>query len=370
VVQRDRASTPRSHWVKWVACVVCALLFLRNFSGVDLERTGQLVVQGGPWLLFAAAPFALAQALDTEAWRRVLSRLAVKVRLHELYPLRVAMEAMTVSMPAGVVVAESVAPRMLQRALGVPPAATVAAAGARRWLTMRAHAAYVAIGAAAAFVTFRAHEGALPWLRYAPFVVLGSALLPLGASLAVSLTLTTGSRATHVYDWLSRAPLPPLQRWLRCRREAFTETDAGLLALARSGESFLLATGLLVGAWLLESVEAFVLLSMVGAHLSFAEVLAFEAGLSVLRSLWFFAPAGLGALDLGYMTVLHALGVPDAAAVGAAFLVLKRGRELLWVAMGYAWMAFGLNDRRAATRRSWAHGFAHDATVALGPSGD
>lgn len=327
-------------------------------------HSGQVIVACGPALVFAVVPFALAQAFDTEAWRLVFARLSVRVRLYELYPVRVAMEAMTVSMPAGVVVAESVAPRLLERALGVPPAATLAAAGARRWLTMRAHSVYVALGAAACVAALHAHPGAFASLRYAPVVVLGSALLPLGASLGVSMTLSGGSRATALFAVLSRVPLPALQRWLVQRRDTFARTDAGFIVLARKEASLLAPTAWLVVAWLLESVEAFVLLHIAGARLSFVEVLSFEAGLSVLRSAWFFAPAGLGGLDLGYMAVLHALGVADATAVGATFLVLKRGRELLWVALGYAWMA--LRRRHTPAERE-AHSSPREPCCARNP---
>lgn len=101
VVQPARASRTLLQGIQWAVFAVCALFLLRNFRGVDLTRAGELIVAGGAWLVFAAVPFALAQALDTEAWRLVLARLGVRVRLHELYPVRVAMEAMTVSMPAG-----------------------------------------------------------------------------------------------------------------------------------------------------------------------------------------------------------------------------------------------------------------------------
>lgn len=103
-------------------------------------------------------------------------------------------------------------------------------------------------------------------------------------------------------------------------------------------------------AWLLESVETWWLLTLVGAHLSLVEVLGFEAGLSVLRSVWFFAPAGLGAIDIGYLSALQTLGVPHAMAVTTAFLALKRGRELLWIALGYGWMALGRNRHPSPSR--------------------
>jgi glycosyltransferase 2 family protein len=323
--------------LKWIAGALCAFLFLRTLRGTHVARIGELLSGAGPWVLLAVAPFAVAQGLDTEAWRRVLGRLGPKVSLLALYPVRVALEAMTDSLPAGVIVAETVTPRLLAHSFGLAPSQTVAAAGARRWLTMRAHAVYVTLGALAGFVTVRAHPEATSRLRFGPLIVLLSALLPLGASFALSSALGRGSWATHLYRLAFRVRLPAVQEWLARRREAFVATDAGFAALAQR-ESLRGPMSLLVLAWLLESVEAFVLLRLAGASLTPLEVLSFEAGLSVLRSAWFFAPAGLGAQDLGYLAVLHALGVPDANAVGAAFLILKRGRELLWVALGYGWM--------------------------------
>jgi uncharacterized membrane protein YbhN (UPF0104 family) len=211
---------------KWGVSALCVVVLVRTLGSDDLALTSRILSASGPWVLLAALPFALAQAFDAEAWRLVLARLAPAVRLRELYPLRVAMEAMTVSLPAGVVVAESVAPRLLERTLGIPASATVAAAAARRWLTMRAHAIYVAVGAAAGLVVVHERAGALESLRYAPFVVLGSALLPLFASLAVSSVLSSGSRAAAVGSTLLRLPIPALRTWVTQRRHAFAATDA------------------------------------------------------------------------------------------------------------------------------------------------
>ncbi len=323
---------------KWGACAVAAALFVLAVRGIDLSRPRDLLRAAGPAVLLAVVPFAVAQALDTAAWRDVFARLGQKLPLGRLYPIRVAVEAMTLSLPAGVVVAESVAPRLLQRALRVPASTALAAAAARRWLTMRAHAIYVGLGALAGFAVLRQRPDAAALLRVGPLVVLASALLPLGASIALSTTFGAGPRVAKLHALLARLPFPALGRWLATRKSAFVATDEGFAALAR-GRPLVLPTALLLLAWVCESIEAFVLFRLVGAPLSFVEVLSFEAGLSVLRSAWFFAPAGLGAQDLGYLAALHAFGIPDASAVCAAFLVLKRGRELLWVGLGYARVA-------------------------------
>jgi hypothetical protein len=52
-------------------------------------------------------------------------------------------------------------------------------------------------------------------------------------------------------------------------------------------------------------------------------------------------PAGLGVQDTGYVLCLRALAVPDAATVGAAFVLLKRGKDLFWVLLGFLLLGLG-----------------------------
>jgi hypothetical protein len=39
--------------------------------------------------------------------------------------------------------------------------------------------------------------------------------------------------------------------------------------------------------------------------------------------------------DLGYVALLHQVALPDAAAVGAAFVLLKRSKEAVWMLLGW-----------------------------------
>jgi hypothetical protein len=64
----------------------------------------------------------------------------------------------------------------------------------------------------------------------------------------------------------------------------------------------------------------------------------------LLRHVFVLLPAGLGAQDLGYVTLMAATHA-GGASVAAAFALLKRSKELVWCAVGYALL---LADRRAA----------------------
>jgi len=64
-------------------------------------------------------------------------------------------------------------------------------------------------------------------------------------------------------------------------------------------------------------------------------VLAFEPVVSFARSAAFFIPAGLGVQDAGYMAFLQHAGIPDAVNRAAAFVLLKRFKEIIWIAVGW-----------------------------------
>ena len=73
----------------------------------------------------------------------------------------------------------------------------------------------------------------------------------------------------------------------------------------------------------------------------FTTALVVETAIIVVRSVAVPVPAGLGVQDVGYVLCLRALGVPDATTVATAFVLLKRGKDLFWILVGFAFMAFG-----------------------------
>src|SRR5262249_8564336 len=91
----------------------------------------------------------------------------------------------------------------------------------------------------------------------------------------------------------------------------------------------------ILGGWFAEAGETWVLLRLLGIDLSFSMVLAFEPVVSFARSAAFFIPAGLGVQDAGYMAFLRQAGIPDAVTRAAAFVLLKRFKELVWIALGW-----------------------------------
>jgi uncharacterized membrane protein YbhN (UPF0104 family) len=91
---------------------------------------------------------------------------------------------------------------------------------------------------------------------------------------------------------------------------------------------------LLLAQWSLDGLGSFIALRLLGVTLSFSDVFAIEAALTVVRGAAVFTPSGMGVQDLGYLAFFSAYGIPNAAVVGPAFVVLKRGRELFFAWVG------------------------------------
>jgi hypothetical protein len=162
---------------------------------------------------------------------------------------------------------------------------------------------------------------------------LPGAVLPVGLGVVAIAALTSARLAPCALARLRclvarRWPHAP---WLR-------EMGAHLARLTRSG-GLRPATLLLLAAWLVESLESFALLSVLGSRAAFAQVISVEGTVSLLRVLAFALPGRLGVQELGYLAAFGRLGLADAVSLTAAFALLKRAREALSIGVGYALLA-------------------------------
>ena len=85
-------------------------------------------------------------------------------------------------------------------------------------------------------------------------------------------------------------------------------------------------------AWLLGSLEAWLILWFLGVEVSLATATVIEAFGTGIRFATFLVPASLGVQEGGYAVTFLALGLGTAD--GVAFGLVRRIRELFWVAIG------------------------------------
>lgn len=338
----------------WLASAVLVGLLVRALLRVDFVHALSLIRRAGIATVVIVLPYPTAMAIDTFTSSLLLRTLGDRVRFRDLYSVRLACEAVLISLPLGTAFAESLNLFFLYRSCHVAPTHGIAATVGKRWLLLRAHALYVALSAVVGYHVLSASSRALIHTDGLPFIVFVSGAVPFGIAAAMAATLEGGSAARWLGALMRRIPIDRVKHWSQKRSERFTETDAALARVLKQGRRPIrVYTGLLLSAWMMDSVETLLILRVLGVDIGFVEVFSFEAGLSLVRSTAFFVPAGLGVQDLGYLAFFTALGIPDALTVGTAFLLLKRTKELFWVCTGYGFLlSLRLKIARAPLERT------------------
>jgi uncharacterized membrane protein YbhN (UPF0104 family) len=324
-----RGSRPLS-LLKWAAAAVAIAVLVHTLAGADVGRAASLVRRSGAWVAVGLLPYAIALTLDGLAWRALIAPIG-RAPVAALMRARLRCDSFGATLPGGTLVGESIAPAWLRE--WMPIDAGIAAIASRKCLVGVAEGLYLLASFAVGFSVLHARAAAMPW------VVLALSVGMLFMFGGMSVALASGSVAARVHGWLAALPIPTLRTWIASRARGFTATDERLACVLRAPPSRLAtACALSLAAWSIETTETWTLLRLVDVRLPITTVLAFEASVSLLRSLAAFSPGGLGVQDVGYVAALGALGVPDAVTAGAAFVVLKRAKELAWALVGYATM--------------------------------
>jgi uncharacterized membrane protein YbhN (UPF0104 family) len=317
-------------WLLWLAGVAA---FIAVLAKSDLRGALPAIVSAGPLLAVALVPYLLQIALDALAWRTLLGGLGHRVAWRRLIEIRLSTEAVLLSVPGGSLIGESLKPYLLNRITSLPFAPTIASIGAKRCLLALAQAAYLGSALVTAHALYARVSTAVVGTESLAWYVGGAVAVLAAIALGLGLTLVSASVAETARRLLAKLPSKRLRAAVEARRAGFAATDAAFVALGQRPARLAVAWLLLLGAWLVETGETYLLCRLVGVELDLRAVLAMEAAVVFARNAAFFVPAGLGVQDAGYLAFLSAYGV--AAPLAAAFIVVKRTKELLWIAAGY-----------------------------------
>lgn len=336
---------------------VAVIALWSTLRTADLRGAAQAALGIGPWAFIILIPALLSFVAHGAAYQRIFAALGAgegrPPPLGRILAVVISAEAVLMSAPAGTAVVETVKPYLFHRRCGVPVPMGLAAAASKRALIWLANAAYVGIAVALGAPYLRRASRALLGVGGLDWLVGAAGAFMLAASLFAVWALGSGSVAARSHGLLRRLPSARLRAWVERLRGGFSAVDGHLSGALGARRDLAAAAALLLGCWLLEAVEAAVILRLLGVSMPFGEVLAFEVVISLLRSIAFVVPAGLGIQDAGYVAFLSAFGVPAPAATAVAFVLLKRAKELFWILAGLGLFAAlgdgqGLGARRAA----------------------
>ncbi len=327
-----KAST-RERTIRWVIGVTSVVAFAFVLRTVDLRKTFHLLAGRGPLLALALLPYFCQISLDSRAWRILLRALGRKVSWFRLICIRLSTEAILMSVPAGSIVGETLKPYLLARTDRVPAAETVASIGLKKCLLVFAEASYLIIALVVGYQILVTHSEAIVDSSGLPWLVLAAIVFLVLVGIGMALLFTMGAVSGRTHRLLIRLPFPRVRRWLDDRHAKFAHADSCFVTLGRSRGHLFRAWSCLLAAWFVESFETWLLLHLIGLDVSFLQAFTMEASVVFIRNIAFFVPAGLGVQDAGYMAFLQAFGITSVG--GGAFVILKRAKELVWIALGY-----------------------------------
>jgi len=338
--------------LKLAALAAAAVLLVRVIRSADLDRVADLLRGGGPWMALVVLPFLAGISVDTLAWKIILASLPRRVRFRRLLHMRFATEAVLLSLPMGAVAAESLKAYLLDRRCGVPAPEGVSSIAAKKNLLMFSLAAFLVTSVAFGHRHLTAGSSDVIGIPGLSWVILAGAFALLLGALLMSVLLVHGSMAERVHRLLLGIPVPVVREWLLRREQRFREVDRSFRPIARDRRRVVAAGALFYLGFLIEAIESYIILRVIGAQIDFVQVLAFDASVTLIRSVAIFVPAGIGFQDASYLAFFKAFAIPDAANVGAAFILVKRAKEVLWILFGYAMLAVMRRSDRPAPPRT------------------
>jgi uncharacterized membrane protein YbhN (UPF0104 family) len=343
-------------WYGYAGLLLGFILIGYLFSRVDLKSSAALIGSIGYLSILIPLPYLLLHLLETAAWKKLFSDSIRQIRFFRLLKIQIVSETVSMTLPAGVAVGEPLRPYLCRRFMDVPLPAGFASIAVRKLLLGATQGIYTTIGAVTGFSLLQhSSQGVAGFEGLGVIMVLAGTLVMLFFLFMLALLLN-GKAARSLHRLLMLIPFPRVRQWLLAREEGFTQTDRELQNLRNTGFAGILPLlAYYTAAWMMLALESYLILRLLGVHVSFIQVLAFDTALAMLRAVFFFVPSGLGIQDLGYLAFFQALGMHDYLVYGGAFVVLRRLKELVWYAAGYALMfidGIHLKDAQRVTEKS------------------
>ncbi|WP_165585311.1 lysylphosphatidylglycerol synthase domain-containing protein [Roseococcus sp. SYP-B2431] len=300
---------------------VLALAAVLALNHQELPGLGRILAEM-PAAVALSAGIHLPQIVMTgQAWR-VLLPPALRPRIRTMAALRWYRESAHALLPAGALLGQAAAARLLARR-GIP--ADLAGATATVDITLETVSQLLFTLAGIALLL--AHHGA-PGL--AGFALGGLGFATLGAAALILVSRRLPLRL------IERGLARLSRRWPALRPNAVHEIQAAILTLHAEWPRLLAAIAWHTISWVLGAVEIAGVLALLGHPISLADAVVIEALAQALRNLGILLPGALAVQEGAIIAAAALVGVPPGAALAAA--LVRRAREVAFSLPGlFAW---------------------------------
>lgn len=314
-----------------MAVLAIAAVLALNYQ--DLPGLGRILADL-PAAVAVSAAIHIPQIVMTGLAWRVLIPPALRPGVAAMAALRWYREAAHALLPAGAILGQAAAARLLTRR-GVP--ADLAGATATVDITMETVSQLLFTLAGIALLFLHAGDGGL-----AGFALGGLGFATLGAGALIVFSRRLPLRL------IERGLARLSRRWPSIRPEAVHEIQAAILSLHAAWPRLLAAVTWHTISWVLGAVEIAWVLNLLGHPISLADAMVIEALAQALRNLGILLPGALAVQEGAIIAAAALVGVPPGAALAAA--LVRRTREVAFSLPGlFAWHRAEVGSMRGAT---------------------
>jgi len=285
-------------------------------------------------------PSAVMYLLDCLGWRFTLGQQNVAVPFSRLFVIRTAGELVNATTPTASVGGEPLKASLLKR-YAIPIDDGLASVIVAKTAMTIAQIIYILLGIGLAvwilFPSGSAQAGQMSSMAAA--VSLGL----LAFAIAMFLVIQRRGLFTLLFTVLEkcRIRVAPLE----ARRKTLLALDKSIIGLyTYTRAPFLFSTTAFLFGWLVEALEVYVILLYLGEPIDLLTALSIDALSTFIKGGTFFVPGSVGAQEAGILVLLKAFGYSDVT--GMAFALLRRARELVWIAIGLLCLAFMMREGR------------------------
>lgn len=332
-----------SHVVR-VALLVLGLVTLMGLVvhiGPDrIYRAGASL--GAVGVAVMLLPSTVMYLLDCLGWRFTLGQYAVAVPFSQLFVIRTAGELVNATTPTAYLGGEPLKAHLLKQ-YSIPIVESLASVIVAKTTMTIAQIVYILLGI-----------GLGVWMLFPSRSTPADTASILAATLSVTLLLF----GTALFILIQRRGLftvlfGTLERCrirvaaLETRRERLLALDESIVGFyTRAPGSFFFSTTLFLAGWLVEAMEVYVILLYLGEPIDAMTALSIDALSTLIKGGTWFIPGSVGAQEAGNLMLLRAFGYTDVT--GMTFALVRRARELVWIAIGVLCLAFMTLGNRAS----------------------
>lgn len=295
-------------------------------------------------LLVILLPSVLMYALETLGWRLTLGPYAGAVSFGHLLAIRSAGEVVNMTTPTAYMGGEPLKAYLL-RPHGVPLVDGLASVVIAKTTMTLAQVLFILLGIGLSF--WIVPQVAAAGSGGSTHVPVTAALFSVGLLLFGTMLFIAVQRRGLFTGLLAllrrcRVRLP----FLESREETLHALDRTILEFYnRARRPFLFSTGACFLGWLAEALEVYAILYYLSPPVDALTSISLGAFAVLIKGGTFFIPGSVGAQEGGNLLLLMAFGYSEL--MGITFAIVRRVRELVWIAIGLVCMAVlgGFSER-------------------------